>query len=120
MTRKEFNVLFVKLMQVFPSDRVTEATQEVYWDTLGEIPLDIFQKGVEECFTNCKFFPTIYELGVVCFGEEKGGMVTKCDPWRRQQFYQQYVQPQSWRQRMIKVVAQKELGQMLKRITKKD
>jgi len=108
MTRQEFNSAFTKMAAVFPSDRITQATNEVYWEMLGEIPSEIWAKGVQTCISNCKFFPAVNELGVACFGEEKGGMVEKCDPWRTRQFFKEYIEAESWRQRLTKHLKQLE------------
>jgi len=102
MDRQLFNESWLSLLAVFPSDRITEHTQAVYFQQLQDIPDEIWAEAVKEAINDCRFFPTVNELGVFCFGEEKGGMVEKCDPWRTRQFFKEYVPPESWRQRLTK------------------
>jgi hypothetical protein len=105
MKREHFNKGFAALVAAFPlSDRSTAEQQEVYWLILREVPDEIWSSGVQKALRESTFFPTIHDLGVACFGEQKEEWVEKCDPWRSRQFYKEHIAPETWQQRMEKIV----------------
>jgi len=70
MTREIFNVYWAALLNAFPSDRITDHSQDVYWQMLQEIPDNLWEHGARRCLAECKFFPSISELGDFCLGED--------------------------------------------------
>lgn len=73
MTKQAFNLAWASLLNAFSgqAERMTGESQDVYWEILRNIPDDLWAKGVKECLANCKFFPSIHELGVACCGEQR-------------------------------------------------
>ena len=65
MNRETFNVQFVALVNAYTyaAERVTPESQDVYWQMLKAIPDEKFIAGVRKCLAECKFFPSITELG---------------------------------------------------------
>lgn len=64
MTREFFNQQFAALANAYVmAQKLPDETQDVYWTMLQKIPEDKFAAGVRHCLANCKFFPTIAELG---------------------------------------------------------
>jgi hypothetical protein len=46
----------------FPSAKITDATIEVYIRLLKDLPLDVLTTAIEQCVTECEFFPTIAKI----------------------------------------------------------
>lgn len=64
MTREFFNKQFAALMAVYIyAQKMPDEGQDVYWEMLKNIPERAFDRGVKKCLGECKFFPTIAELG---------------------------------------------------------
>ena len=64
MTKEFFNTQFSALLAVyFYAQKMPDEGQDVYWEMLKDIPQDKFAAGVRQCLAECKFFPTIAELG---------------------------------------------------------
>lgn len=111
MTREEFNQGFAALANAFPnSDRSIEATQEIYWQMLQEIPAEIWAEGIKDCLREKTFFPTIHEIGVACYGETKEHDEQRCDPYRYKQNYVEHIEAISWTQNMAREQEIKRLG----------
>jgi len=109
MTRQAFNFGYVKLMSAFPNqaEKITEATQEVYWEALREIPDDLWGAGFRKCLAGCRFFPTINELGAACCGEQKEQIVWREDPWRKRQHYTERLLETTWQQNLRHILIQR-------------
>jgi hypothetical protein len=69
MSRADFNIEFAALLNAFPHSKEhrDEKTQEIYYQMLGEIPIDRFKLGVLWCIDHSGFFPTIAQLGSASF-----------------------------------------------------
>jgi len=64
MTREFFNRQFAAMMAVYTyAQKMPDEAQDVYWEMLRDVPEQAFQSGVRKCLAECKFFPTIAELG---------------------------------------------------------
>lgn len=65
MDRRTFNIGFTTLVNAFTyaAERVTLESQDIYWEMLHGIPDAAFNQGVRKCLADCKFFPSIAELG---------------------------------------------------------
>ena len=64
MTRLFFNQQFAAMVSAYTiAGKLSDETQDVYWEMLKDIPDDKFAHGVVECLARLKFFPTIAELG---------------------------------------------------------
>lgn len=64
MTREFFNQQFSALLAVYYyAQKMPDEGQDVYWAMLKDLPPDRFSAGVRKCLAECKFFPTIAELG---------------------------------------------------------
>ena len=105
MTEENFKNQFAVLLNSFPSDRVTPETQSIYWSMLKEIPDGYWIEGIKKCLASCTFFPTVHDIGVACFGEQKEEYVWKCDPYRTIQNYKERIKPETWQQRMERIIA---------------
>ena len=62
MNREFFNQQFAVLVNAY-SIKLPDLTQDVYWEMLQPIEAEAFAQGVKACLSECKFFPTIAELG---------------------------------------------------------
>ena len=110
MKREIFNLSWAALLNAFPnSDRVTDETQKLYFEMLGDIPDDIWQEGVKQCLRTLTFFPTIHDIGVACFGARKEEWVDKCDPLRERQNYREKVPAISWQENMARILERRGL-----------
>jgi hypothetical protein len=64
MKREFFNLQYAVLVNAYAvSSKFSDEAQDVYWEMLKDIPEQCFAAGVKECLADCKFFPTIAELG---------------------------------------------------------
>lgn len=64
MTRECFNRQFAGLVAAYPgAQKLSDETQDVYWEMLKDIPEEKFIHGVRKCLARLKFFPSISELG---------------------------------------------------------
>jgi len=64
MNREFFNQQFAALANAYTiGQKLSDETQDVYWEMLKDIPEAKFALGVRDCLARCKFFPTIAELG---------------------------------------------------------
>src|SRR5690242_7247284 len=64
MKREFFNQQFAALVNAYTiSHRLSEESQDVYWEMLKDIPDARFAEGVKSCLADCKYFPSIAELG---------------------------------------------------------
>lgn len=64
MTRDFFNKQFAAMVNAYAVARkLSDESQDVYWEMLKDIPDEKFAHGVQECLASSKFFPTIAELG---------------------------------------------------------
>jgi len=64
MMREFFNKQFAALCSAYTvSNKLSDESQDVYWEMLQDISERKFSEGVKECLASCKFFPTIAELG---------------------------------------------------------
>jgi hypothetical protein len=64
MTREFFNKQYAALVAAYSIARkMSDVSQEIYWEMLQDISDDDFADGVKDCLASCKFFPTIAELG---------------------------------------------------------
>jgi len=64
MKRELFNRQYAALCAAYAvSSKLSDESQDVYWEMLQGIPDDAFVMGVKGCLASCKFFPTIAELG---------------------------------------------------------
>jgi hypothetical protein len=104
MKKENFNTGFAGLVNgyAYAGEKVPAATQDVYWAVLQDIPDDLWEAGVKKCLAECKFFPTIHELGVACLGEVKEHMEDRCDPLRSRQNYQVRIEGVSWTENLAK------------------
>ncbi len=100
MNQENFTKGWAMLLTLPNSERVTPASQDIYWEMLKDIPDAIWARGVKDCLREKTFFPTIHDLGVACFGERKEEWVDKCDPYRERQNYREKVSAISWQQNM--------------------
>lgn len=50
------------LAVAFSHAKVTDTTIEVYVRLLGDISVEVLTTAIEQCVTECKFFPTIAEI----------------------------------------------------------
>ena len=67
MKRETFNRNFAAMVSAYTiASKLSDESQDVYWDMLKEIPDDSFNQGVRVCLAECKFFPTISEIGDAC------------------------------------------------------
>jgi hypothetical protein len=68
MTEDQFKLGFATLVNtfIFAPGKITDATRDIYWQMLNEIPGDLWESGLQRCLRVCKFFPTIAELGEAC------------------------------------------------------
>lgn len=103
MNRKIFNAHWAALLVLPNSERVTDTTQEIFWDLLKDIPDDIWEAGVRKYMLSATFFPTPHDLGVACFGERKEEWVDRCDPLRERQNYREKITPISWQEKAAQV-----------------
>ena len=64
MTRETFNLGYAALLAAYSiSSKLGDQSQDVYWDILHAIPDDTFTAAVRKCLADCKYFPTIAEIG---------------------------------------------------------
>ena len=64
MKREFFNRQFAALCAAYAiSNKLSDESQDVYWELLQDISEKDFAVGVRACLASCKFFPTIAELG---------------------------------------------------------
>jgi len=64
MTKEFFNKQFAALWAAFlPAQKIINESQDVYWQQLRDIPTEKFAIAVRQCLDQCKYFPTIAELG---------------------------------------------------------
>jgi hypothetical protein len=64
MKRSFFNKQFAALTNAYTiAQKLSDETQDVYWEMLKDIPEEYFVEGVQDCLASCKFFPTIAEIG---------------------------------------------------------
>lgn len=64
MKREFFNKQFSALLAAYTmSQKLPDEAQDVYWEMLRDIPDEKFGIAVKACLAQCKFFPTISELG---------------------------------------------------------
>jgi len=64
MNREFFNRQFAALVNAYAmAQKISDESQDVYWEMLKDIPDEKFAHGVQECLAGSKFFPTIAELG---------------------------------------------------------
>lgn len=111
MNQEYFNSAWAALINAFPNaERITDETQAIYWEMLKLIPDDIWQKGIQKCLRASTFFPTIHDIGVACFGEQKEEWVERTDPWRRQQNFREKIPGVSWQQRMEQVLRSRNIA----------
>jgi hypothetical protein len=71
MNRKVFNEQFAGLLAGCTRTdrtRISDATQDVYWEMLKEIPAPMFIRGVKKWLAQSGFFPSIPDLGEACTG----------------------------------------------------
>lgn len=68
MKRAFFNKQFAGLVAAYSmAQKLPEETQDVYWEMLKDMDEEDFAEAVKECLGDCKFFPTIAELGEAAF-----------------------------------------------------
>lgn len=105
MNRDTFNRGFATLVNgyAYAQERVTLENQDIYWAMLKDIPDELWLTGIQKCLADCKFFPSINEIGVACCGENEEVIdpFAKLTPW---------IQPTK-----RKVTWQENLNQILKR-----
>jgi len=110
MTRPEFNHVWAELLNVFPAvERITEATQKVYWRELSGIPSDLWARGAKYALANSQWFPTIHELGAACCGEQKAQRVWREDHWRKNNGYWRDIPEITWQQNLREVLRDRDL-----------
>ena len=68
LSREEFVKELAKLAAAYPYFAPTELTWEVYWEDLGYIPARELLRGLKECRTTLKFFPTVSEIVAASIG----------------------------------------------------
>lgn len=108
MTEHSFKTGIAALTSAFPnSDKSRPETIELYWEMLKEIPDDIWHEGVKEHIRLGTFFPTVHDLGVACFGEQKETWEERFDPLRERQYYREKVPAESWVDRMADVLEER-------------
>jgi len=63
--RETFNVGFTAMVKTYAyvGERADVETMDVYWEMLQGLPDEAFNSAVRACLSECKFFPTIAELG---------------------------------------------------------
>jgi len=67
MKRETFNKGFAALVTAYTiSSKLSDESQDVYWEMLQGLDDAVFDRGVKACLADCKFFPTIAELGEAC------------------------------------------------------
>lgn len=77
MKREFFNKQYAALCAAYAiSSKLSDESQDVYWEMLQDISEADFAKGVRGCLGSCKFFPTVAELG-----EASLPAVTESGPW---------------------------------------
>lgn len=87
MKQQSFTQGYMALLAAFPLAKVSDETQQVYWQMLKDIPDQEWNDGLKKCLATARFFPSINELGTACIGEEKEH--DACDPWRTRQHYRE-------------------------------
>lgn len=114
MERKSFNKGFAALVNAFAhaQERISPESQEIYWTILKDIPDDLWLEGVEGCLCDCKFFPSINELGAACCGEQE----IATDPFAH---LTPWVKPATrritWRENLDKILSRKKSAAELDR-----
>ena len=64
MNREFFNKQFAALVNAYSIARkLSDESQDVYWEMLKDINDEDFADGVKTCLAECRFFPTVAELG---------------------------------------------------------
>jgi hypothetical protein len=66
MTEEKFKLGFAALVNIFTSARIEDATRDIYWQVLREIPDDLWEAGVERSLRTRKFFPAPVEIAEDC------------------------------------------------------
>jgi hypothetical protein len=62
--REFFNQQFAALVSAYTiAQKLSDESQDVYWEMLKDIPEEKFAAGVRKCLAELKWFPTISELG---------------------------------------------------------
>lgn len=125
MNRQEFNSGFMALLTGFAyaEKKTNLQTEDLYFEMLKEIPVEVWNEGIKECLRELTFFPTIHDLGVACYGETKEHMEDRCDPLRFKQNYQVRIEAVSWQENMAREKRMDELQiehQIQRQITKVD
>ena len=65
MTEDVFKLGLASLVNAFPnsSERITRESRDIYWELLRDIPNDLFERGIKKCMAECRFFPTVNDIG---------------------------------------------------------
>ena len=58
---------FAALANAYPATKATEDTSDVYYGMLKDIPEKRFAEAIKEAIATIRFFPTIAELGELCY-----------------------------------------------------
>lgn len=62
MDKTEFTKAFAVLQSCFPDTRLPKETSGAYYESLKDIPADVFGDAVMKCVASCKFWPKVSEL----------------------------------------------------------
>lgn len=123
MTREFFNKQFTAMVVSYPNaQKLADEAQDVYWEMLQHMPQDAFHKAVKKCLGECKFFPTIAELGEAAFPaytrlsdrwvQTKNGM----DRLPIKVTWQTQLNELNWAQEQKEIEANPELHKLIKQI----
>lgn len=61
-TKSEVIQLVKYLAAGYPGVRLADEIDEVYFQKLGHLPMEILQKAADMCLDECKYFPTIADI----------------------------------------------------------
>lgn len=104
MKSNEFGLAWASFLNAWPANKMTEQSQAVYWEVLRDIPSNLWAAGVRRVLAECRFFPTINEIGVACCGETPEHYVTREDPWRTKQVWTEKVERVTWRENLQRIL----------------
>ena len=66
MNEKEFAVVAGYLTAAYPAANITNATMNVYYEHLKDIPIQVMERAAARIVETAKFFPSVAELRETC------------------------------------------------------
>ncbi len=109
MKREFFNKQFAALCAAYAmSHKLSDESQDVYWEMLQGIPDQVFGRAVKECLSSCKFFPTIAELGEASFPTK-----TELGPYNP---YRESLKRVDWREQVERIAERARIDDSKKKL----